>query len=396
MPGPARPPTTSPAAIRQAIAEQHELALHAVVLVRPGAVPKTSSGKVQRHACREALAAGRLDEVARVELAAAPDGAPDTEGLERSVPDPGALAGRVARLLGVPVTEMAADRPLTSLGLDSLMAIELQTVLERDHGAAVSAVDLLRGATLADLEARIAGASRSRPVAGAAAPSSGARPDVAVAVPDEAPLSVGQRALWFLQQVAPDSAAYNLWVAARVRGALDPAALAARCQRVVDRHPSLRAAVFLRDGAPWQRTTPGPLDFVAIDATAFTDDDLRAAMTAEAHRPFDLSRGVLRVRHYRRADGGALLVAVHHIAMDLWSAGLLFAELVAGDAAFDLGPGPGPGRRAARARRRGRDRCRRGLLARSARRRAARARAAARSSPSAPPVVPRDVPRPGD
>jgi hypothetical protein len=51
-------------AIRQAVAEQHEVPLAAVLLLRAGAIPKTSSGKVQRHACHDAFLAGTLDVVA--------------------------------------------------------------------------------------------------------------------------------------------------------------------------------------------------------------------------------------------------------------------------------------------------------------------------------------------
>ena len=39
-------------AIRRAVVESHELRVHTVVLLKPGTLPKTSSGKIQRHACR--------------------------------------------------------------------------------------------------------------------------------------------------------------------------------------------------------------------------------------------------------------------------------------------------------------------------------------------------------
>jgi len=342
------------AEIRQAVAEEHELALHAVVLVRAGSVPKTSSGKVERYACREAYLGGGLAEVARSELGAGGADAGEGEGEAGDAPDEGALrrqlASRIARLIGVPVSEVEADRPLTAIGLDSLMAVELQAALESELGAQVAAVDLLKGASLEQIARRVeeaAGVDGGRGREAVTAATAARAATAATAAPDEVPLSIGQRALWFLQLLSPDSAAYNLWLAARVRGAAGPAELAAACQRLVDRHPALRAAVFVRDGVPWQRTAPGPIDFEVIDADGMSEERLREEMIAEAHRPFDLGAGVFRVRFYRRGDGGALLAVCHHMAIDLWSAGLLLAELARGGDHGDGGDGGDDGDRAA-------------------------------------------------
>src|SRR5262249_31295483 len=53
------------AAIREAVADEHGLVPHATVLLRTGSIPMTSSGKVQRFACRDAFLAGTLDEIGR-------------------------------------------------------------------------------------------------------------------------------------------------------------------------------------------------------------------------------------------------------------------------------------------------------------------------------------------
>jgi acyl-CoA synthetase (AMP-forming)/AMP-acid ligase II len=50
--------------IREAVTEEHEIAVHQVVLVRPGAIPKTTSGKVQRNLTRQLYLAGSLDALA--------------------------------------------------------------------------------------------------------------------------------------------------------------------------------------------------------------------------------------------------------------------------------------------------------------------------------------------
>lgn len=56
--------------IRKAIALEHEVPIESIVLVRAGSVPKTSSGKIQRHACRDGFLNGTLTEVARWSLSA--------------------------------------------------------------------------------------------------------------------------------------------------------------------------------------------------------------------------------------------------------------------------------------------------------------------------------------
>ena len=56
-------------AIRREVSREHELIVDCIVLLKSGGIPKTSSGKIQRHACRTALAAGTLDIVARWDAA---------------------------------------------------------------------------------------------------------------------------------------------------------------------------------------------------------------------------------------------------------------------------------------------------------------------------------------
>lgn len=78
-------------AIRRDVAREHELLVDHVLLVKQGAIPKTSSGKIQRHACRTALTSGALEVVARWD-------AVGTEGLsgDQGATDVGACDGLAA------------------------------------------------------------------------------------------------------------------------------------------------------------------------------------------------------------------------------------------------------------------------------------------------------------
>lgn len=144
------------------------------------------------------------------------------------------------------------------------------------------------------------------------------------------PLADVQRGLWFVQQVAPDNAAYNLVFAARVISAVDEAAFATALQALVDRHAALRTR-FVADGAgvPRQEVLPAvEMDSAIIAAAGWDDEKLRARAIAETKRPFDLARApLLRVRLFQRGPRDALLVwTAHHIAVDFWSLAVLLDE----------------------------------------------------------------------
>src|SRR4051812_6238089 len=105
------------------------------------------------------------------------------------------------------------------------------------------------------------------------------------------PLSAGQKALWFLGRLAPESAAYNLAIALRiplrVRSPLDTEALARSLAALSDRHPALRTTFPVVDGEPRQRVHPRLDPGFTVRAV----DDLETPLAVEAQRPFDLEAG---------------------------------------------------------------------------------------------------------
>jgi amino acid adenylation domain-containing protein len=144
------------------------------------------------------------------------------------------------------------------------------------------------------------------------------------------PLSYNQASLLFVHAMVPDSAAYSVGFAARVRSELDVAALHEALQALIDRHASLRTTIAAGDGEPRQEVHGHrQVDFAEIDATAWSAPRLAEALEAEQRRPFDLSTGPLfRARLYRRGPGEhVLIMTVHHIVADGWSGWLLLQEL---------------------------------------------------------------------
>ncbi|HZW29080.1 MAG TPA: condensation domain-containing protein, partial [Isosphaeraceae bacterium] len=112
------------------------------------------------------------------------------------------------------------------------------------------------------------------------------------------PLSYGQRGLWFLHQMDRQSASYNVCYPSRIRSPLDLAAFRRAVQKLIDRHPGLRTTFEERDGVLLQRVHERlPLPLEVIDATDWSEPELRDRLEVEAHRPFDLERGPLVRMH---------------------------------------------------------------------------------------------------
>ncbi len=155
-----------------------------------------------------------------------------------------------------------------------------------------------------------------------------------------APLSFAQRRLWFLDQLEPAFAAYNIPVAVRFTGPLDVAALAGSLAAIAARHETLRTTFESVQGEPAQVIAgPVPLqtgaglplpvaDLSALPADRRADEAARLGRD-EALRPFDLARGplvrVLLVRQTPEEHG--LVAVMHHIVSDGWSAGVMIREL---------------------------------------------------------------------
>ena len=142
------------AAIRRAISTTHQLQPQAIVLVKPGSLPRTTSGKIQRYACRQRYLAGTLagvgewvlasQEAAADDLAAPVQGDKLIEQLATTAPPEGRrlvgqyLAGVIAGVLnGGQAGLIRPDQSLSALGFDSLAALALKNRLELDFGLVI-------------------------------------------------------------------------------------------------------------------------------------------------------------------------------------------------------------------------------------------------------------------
>lgn len=150
----------------------------------------------------------------------------------------------------------------------------------------------------------------------------------------EAFLSFGQQSFWFLNQLNPETALYNIYRALRIRGPLEITPLQRALNEVVTRHESLRTTLAARGEEPMQVIAPsGQMTLKVIDLRDVAVADLESVtattLTREAHIPFDISVGpLIRATLIRLHDEEHfLLLTMHHVVSDDWSMGVLFREL---------------------------------------------------------------------
>ena len=314
--------------IRQALSEEHEVQVHTIVLIKAGTIPKTSSGKIQRHACRVKYLSGVLELIGQWQQESPREDeevALDSTTPIRDAEDLQAwFKSQLAVRLRVPVEEIDVTQPIARYGMDSLTAIELTHSIEARLGVILPIVSFLQSPSITQLADKVLAELRTSSATNEASIKTSGQVTV------EHPLSYGQRALYFLHRLAPESAAYNISSAVRILSPLDTGALRRAFQSLVDRHASLRTTFDVD-----QAGEPVQLVHEKVEVTFREDDaggwseELRNRLAARAHQPFDLEHGpLLRVNCYRlSATEHVLLLSVHHIVADFWSLSVLANEL---------------------------------------------------------------------
>ncbi|MFJ3826069.1 amino acid adenylation domain-containing protein [Streptomyces nodosus] len=235
----------------------------------------------------------------------APDFSGVASGRTPRTPQEEILCGLFAEILGASV--VGIDDSFFELGGHSLLATRLVTRIRSVFGVRLSLRSLFESPTVAGLAGLL---TPDGPVARRIEP---------VPRPDDVPLSLQQTRLWFINRFEGPSPAYNVPMAARLTGPLDVAALRAALADVARRHECLRTVFPDRDGTPCQ---------VVVDTVPelrVTDVDpagLAAALAGAAGEGFDLTaEPPVRARLLRLGDQEhVLLVVMHHIVMDEWSA----------------------------------------------------------------------------
>ena len=242
-------------------------------------------------------------------------------------PEEEAVASAFSEFLGH--ERVGAHDNFFDLGGHSLLATRLVSRLRSTLLVDLPLRDVFEHPTVAGLGTRVRVARRD------AVSQENAAPIRTVSRDRDLELSFAQRRLWVLDQMGA-GAAYNMHRAYRLRGTLDRDALEGSIHDLTLRHEALRTRFVAHDGHPLQvidEHVDLPFEVTDLSGVAGPDRDLeiQAAIDQEAGTPFDLSVGPLIRTRLVNLGGGEhlLLLTVHHIVCDGWSAGLLARDIAA-------------------------------------------------------------------
>ena len=158
-------------AIRKAVSEQHDLEVYGVLLLKTGTIPKTSSGKIQRHACKAGFLAESLSVLSSSILSQndeliegntiTQETLPPTTKTQRQLLLELDLRNKLAPLLGISPSQLNPKQPLNTLGVDSLKAVEIKNQIEANFGLVLPIETFLDDLNITQLATQILSGSTS-------------------------------------------------------------------------------------------------------------------------------------------------------------------------------------------------------------------------------------------
>ncbi|MBG1265934.1 non-ribosomal peptide synthase/polyketide synthase [Nostoc sp. WHI] len=273
------------------------------------ALPLTPNGKVDRRALP------------------APD--LDTEIADKFVAPRNSIEEKIALIWSqvLRLERVGIDDNFFEVGGHSLLATQVISRLQEAFGTSLLLRYLFESPTIAQLSEVISSQLET-------GSNLTVTPIVPVSRNADIPLSWAQERLWFVNQLEGESGAYTIDLALRLVGQLNVKALEQAFAAIVQRHEPLRTRFGIKDNKPVQVIDPyTTFTLPVVDLQNLPDPIKRVEqlVAEEACKPFDLANGsVLRVKLWQVAqDEYVLAFAIHHIAADGWSLGVLISELSA-------------------------------------------------------------------
>ncbi len=280
-------------------------------LVQLDLLPLTPRGKVDRRA-----------------LSHSQDAKSETQ--DDFIPPQSATEERIAGIWRdlLSLSRIGRDQHFFELGGHSLLAAQAISRVRREWQVEIPLRAIFEAPTVASLAERIEQVLQQGNSPAEATP-------VAIdSYNGHAPASDSQSRIWYMDQFAPESTAYNITTAIRFIGSLDRRAFRESVDQLVARHQSLRTTVRNVDGQPVQAISSIlRLELPEIDLTTAPNtmriDEAKRILQEEGRRPFNLSTGpLLRLLLLRlNDDDHVLLLTMHHLISDQWSLNVIAREI---------------------------------------------------------------------
>lgn len=312
--------------IQQRVVEEHGVACYELVFIEENSVQKTSSGKIQRRACKQAYLADKLKIIHRlIERDSISEHVSEdkfdwqkwsllTPSKQRTE-----LQNHLVQLLGLQVARGEWEKQTISFfGFDSIKIIQLKFRLEQYWSIELPKLPVLLAWTWDQLLNCIHAQLLEHPIETS---------ELTINQNMEVSLNRGQEALWYIQKTFPQNTAYLIPIAIRFPKALNKHILHQSIQYIVQKYPVLRSSI--------QQTEKGKL-LLQIQSEAAHKwvekeaiVDFTSQLMEDAYKPFDLQQAPLfRTNLYKHLDGSyTCLFCFHHIICDLWSLDMFLSDL---------------------------------------------------------------------
>jgi amino acid adenylation domain-containing protein len=280
--------------IKSGLSQEFQLDPHAVLLVKPGSIPRTTSGKLQHHLCKEKYLAQTFSVVGEWNRS--------THGVDENHP--------FSKILSLSPDQISFERSFAEHGIDSLKAVQLQSYFKSSYGIELTFEQIFGDISIKQLLDQPKNESL--------------KPTVVKKHLNKAPLSPNQLDMWVAHQINPNTIAYHIPVKLSVKGEFNISVFKNAWQELMKRHSILRTVIRTENGIPEQYI----LDYCEAPIEMI-DTSFEACYQQLVNTPFQLDQGPLfRIAIIKTIPNEYVLICnFHHIICDGWSMGILVDEL---------------------------------------------------------------------
>lgn len=241
------------------------------------------------------------------------------------------LADQVARVFGIDVSQVDRTTPMTHLGLDSLMAVDLMNRLESDLSLSVPMGSVLSGPNVKQLANTLLGLVLAQGGQSSGPDEASSGTTASATELTHAEVRRTRYPLTELQQSWLARGATNVSCVVRLRPGVDADQMREALAALAQKHPLINARVDLTGAVPeLVLQKPLGLQCVVQSVNHLSEEQLRDQVSQDRHRGFDRPQGPLaRMVLYRSVDGSdLLLLSVDSLVADEWSVTILLRDLL--------------------------------------------------------------------